>query len=252
MAKQTLLELVQDVLAAIDGDEVNAISDTVEATQVATLIRRCYFDIITEMELPVKGTLTTLTGLGDTDTPTHMLIPESLSRIDWIKYNVKLDSGDDDQYRDIVYKTPEEFVRLVSGRPSTDTTYYQLVEINPNVSVVIAKTEAPHYWTSFDDEYIVFDGYDSNVDSTLQSSKSIIYGFGEETFTLTDDFVPELPANLFPYLYATAEAKAFAFYKQQPNPKSEQQENRGRIRAQRNKWRQGRRNNKGPDYGKRR
>ena len=39
--KRTLLEMTQDILSAIDADEVNSIDDTVEATQVATIIKNC-------------------------------------------------------------------------------------------------------------------------------------------------------------------------------------------------------------------
>jgi hypothetical protein len=180
-----------------------------------------------------------------------MLIPEDMSTIEWIKYNVKLDDDDDDVYRDIRRLTPEEFVRHVNARPSTDTTNYQVVEHNGR-SLVIDKTEAPRYWTSFDDEYLVFDSYNSDIDSTLQSSKFIIHAASEPVFDVDDDdFIPDLPANLFPYLYSKVEANAFAKDKQQVNPKSEQTENRLRIRSQRNKHRQARLNNQGPDYGKR-
>ena len=40
MAKPTLLDLVQDILADADGDEVNNISDTIESD--GNLVRCCY------------------------------------------------------------------------------------------------------------------------------------------------------------------------------------------------------------------
>jgi hypothetical protein len=42
-AKMTLLEIVQDVLNDMDSDEVNSISDTVEATQIANICRSVYY-----------------------------------------------------------------------------------------------------------------------------------------------------------------------------------------------------------------
>ena len=42
MAKMTLLAMVQDILNDMDGDEVNSISDTVEAEQVAQIIKTTY------------------------------------------------------------------------------------------------------------------------------------------------------------------------------------------------------------------
>jgi hypothetical protein len=251
MAKRTLLDLVQGVLSVTDGDNVNSISDTVEATQIADLVRQCYFDIIDEMELPGTGTLGNLEGLGDTDLPTVMRLPENISLVEWMKYDVRLDNTDDKVYRDIKYKDPHDFVTYTNNRSSTDTTNYKVCIVENSSPIIVDKTTGPTYWTTFDDEYIVFDSFDSNVDSTLQSSKSIFYGYKRPTFTLEDEFIADLPENLFTYLYSMAEARAFAAFKQDLNPKSERQENRARIRVQRNKWRSGRFNNEGPDYGKR-
>lgn len=252
MAKRTVLDMVQGILSIIDGDSVNSISDTIEATQIADLIRQCYFNIVDEMELPHTGDVRSLEGLGDTDLPTLMRMPEDVSLIEWVKYDVRSTVGGDKEYADIEYKTPHDFVTFVNNRPSTDTTNYKVCTVGEdNVPIIVARLARPYYWTSFDDEYVVFDGFDSNVDSTLQTSKSLVYTLSRPPFTLTDSFVPDLPENLFTYLYSTAEAKAFATYKQALNPKSEQQEGRMRIRSQRNKWRQGRRNNEGPDFGKR-
>jgi hypothetical protein len=250
MPKQTLLDMTQDILSAIDGDEVNSISDTVEAMQVVAIIKRCYLDIVTEHELPCNEGLTKLIGLGDVDKPNVMQIPESVSKVNWIQYDCREDVDGDKEYRDMKYLAPLDFMHLVNSRSSTDTDNNVVVEIETDVPLVIDKTKAPTYWTSFDDEYIVFDSYNSDVDSTLQQSKSIIHAGSEPTFTIDDDFIPDLPENLFSYLYNKAEANAFAKLKQETNIKTEQSENRHRIRAQRNKWRQGRAIIEGPDYGR--
>jgi len=38
MAKKTVLDMVQDILSDMESDEVNSISDTTEALQVAQII----------------------------------------------------------------------------------------------------------------------------------------------------------------------------------------------------------------------
>ena len=40
--KFTLLEMVQEILSDMDSDEVDSIEDTVEAEQVATIVRSTY------------------------------------------------------------------------------------------------------------------------------------------------------------------------------------------------------------------
>lgn len=46
--RKTLLEMVQDILSEMDSDEVNSINDTVEAEQVATIIKNCYLALCNE------------------------------------------------------------------------------------------------------------------------------------------------------------------------------------------------------------
>ena len=43
MAKLTLLDMTQNILSALDSDPVDSIDETVEAVQVAELIKEAYF-----------------------------------------------------------------------------------------------------------------------------------------------------------------------------------------------------------------
>lgn len=235
MPARNVLELVQDILTEMGSDEVNSISDTIEATSVANIMRQVYYEIVDEMSLPSTQTLQSLTGLGDTSRPNVMQIPDDASNIKFIKYDVRLNSTDNYNYRDIVYKCPDEFIRFVNGNPSTDTVNYQVVLWTPNVPLVIHKLKGPTYWTSFDDNYVVFDSYDSNVDSTLQSSKSIIISETRPDFFVEDTFIPALPENLENVLYIQTLNRCFADLKATLNAKGEREESRRRVRAMRNK-----------------
>ena len=251
MAKRTLLDMTQSILESMDSDSVNSISDTVEATQVANAIKRTYLELMTEMDLPFKNDLVNLEGLGDTTKPTHMRIPELCQQIFWIKYDTRNSVSGDKVYSDIRYLEPAAFVAHCNGRPSTDTTNYLVVQYNANSPLVIDKKNAPTYWTSFDDEYVVFDAYDSDVDSTLQSSKVLSHGAVSPNLTVANTTIPDLPENLFPLLYAQSEALCHALYRQTINPKAERSENRLRVRSMRNKWRESRMTDQGPNYGRR-
>jgi len=46
MAKLTLLEMTQDIMSDMDSDDVNSINDSVEALQVAQIIKTTYYNII--------------------------------------------------------------------------------------------------------------------------------------------------------------------------------------------------------------
>lgn len=250
MAQRTVLELVQGILNEMGSDKVNSISDTIESEDVASILRQVYSEIVDEYSLPSTQTLSALTGLGDTDLPNLMQIPDDEWNIKWIKYDCRLDVSGDKAYRDIQYMDPIDFVTLVNGQPSTDTTNYVVVQWDANVPLVINKVKAPTYWTSFDDNYIVFDSYDSNVDSTLQSSKSMYFAETRPQLSVEDDAIPDLPQNLENLLYITALNRCMSVKTRELNPKTNQEENRLRIRGQRNKWRQGRQTFEGPDYGR--
>src|SRR5690554_7382013 len=76
--KKTLLQLVQDILSASDGDEVNSIFDTVESTQVANIVRTTYEAMMTNRSWPHLEKLVTLTPSSDPSRPTHMYLPDNV------------------------------------------------------------------------------------------------------------------------------------------------------------------------------
>lgn len=246
MAKRTVLELVQDILREKGGDEVNSISDTIESSDVAGVLRQVFWEIVDEHSLPSTQELKALEGLGDTDLPNVMRIPEDDWNIKWIKYDNRIEVSGNHSYADISYMAPYDFVSMVANNPSTDTTNYQVVTIN-NIPLVINKTAGPQYWTSFDDEFIVFDSFNQDVDSTLQTSKVIVLVESRPNLILADDTVPDLPHNLENLLYIKTLNRV---NKDNINPKLEDREHKMTIRSQRNKWRQGKQTDTGPDYGR--
>lgn len=250
MADRTLLDIVQGILGEMVSDEVNSISDTLEATSIANVVRQVYLEMVDEFDLPAEKTLRALTGLGDVTKPTHMKLPQEVSLVEWIKYDVRIDPAANKAYRDITFKDPLDFVTMINLRPSTDTTNYQVVQWDANVPLIVGRRVGPTYWTSFDDNYIVFDSYNENVDSSLQSAKTICEVEVRPVFLLDDEFVPALPENLINVLYIQALARCMVDFKDRVNPKVEQKESRMRVRTMRNKWRQGRQQYLGPDYGR--
>src|SRR5258707_1978269 len=86
MAEQTLLTMVQNILSAMDADEVNSISDTTESRQVAQIIQNKYYDILSRGFLPEFDQLFQLRPSLDITRPTLMYIPDGVSKVSWIKY----------------------------------------------------------------------------------------------------------------------------------------------------------------------
>jgi len=137
---------------------------------------------------------------------------------------------------DVIYKTPEEFLAIVDVRHS-DAANVLVVSDAIGVSMNILTDVPPTYYTSFDDEYVVFDSYDSTVDVTLQSSKSQCHGKITPVFTIADSFIPDLPSQMFSYLLNEAKSTAFLILKQAPNQKAEQHSVSQRRRMSQDAWR---------------
>lgn len=218
MAKMTLLDMTQSILSAMSSDNVNSIDDTEESIMVALTIKNTYFTIINDRDWPFLKSLTTLTALGDTSNPTKMRIPEGLNKIEWIKYRKK----------DIDYLAPKDFKDMIDNRTE------QAGVINSNGYIVNAD---PTYWTSYDDDYIYFDGYDSDVESSLQQSNTAVYGLVVPSWTHTDSFIPTLPEKFFPTLLSEAKAQCFVDIKEQTNAREERKARRGIVRMQNESWR---------------
>ena len=234
MAKMTLLDLTQNILGAMESDKVNDISATEESLSVAEVIKETYYDLIASRDWPFLKTYVGLTALGDTDNPTKMQFPSTVNKVYWLKYNKK----------DVTYLTPKEFQDMLDLREEQDDV------IDADGYVLNAD---PLYWTSFDDDYVYFDGYDSDTDVTLQASKSTGYMLVIPSWTLDNEFVPTLPEKMFPLLLADAKSTCFLNFKQISNAKEERKSQRLRVRMQNEAWR----NDKGEsmynsdvDYGR--
>jgi hypothetical protein len=137
--KYTLLEMTQRILSSIDGDEVNSISDTVEAEQVAFIIQSVYYDIASSMELPEHETLFSLDASADYDKPVLMTLPTGVTDLQWLKYDKRDAELDQSEWRDIPFCTLEDFLTRMQGleeepthsKITPSTTYIGDFDIDP-------------------------------------------------------------------------------------------------------------------------
>ncbi len=232
----TLLQIVQDILSDMNSDEVNSIDDTIEAQQVAQIVKSTYFNIIDGRDWPHLYQFFRLDASGSASRPTHMSLPDNALSIEYIKYNTKTATDTKDKYTKIVYKTPEEFMDIVDARDSSASRITQVTD-PIGVYINIYNDTAPVYYTSFDNENIVMDAYNSGVDSTLQQAKTQCYGRIYPTWTATDSFTPDLPENSFSYLLNEAKSTCFLRIKEAPDQKAEQHSVTQRRRLSQEAWR---------------
>lgn len=243
MAKLTLLDMVQEILSDMDSDEVNSIDDTVESEQVATIVKSTYFAMMSNRNWPHLRRSIQLQASGDSSKPTHMKVQDEVKELCFINYN-KAKSGETKRrYSEITYLEPDQFIHK-TNQENSDSSEVEVIIDYGGIELLVRNDKAPTYYTSFDDENLVFDSYDSVVDSTLQQSKVQSQAYVIPSWTTSDSFIPDLPDEAFTALVEEAKSKAQFKLRSVVDEKSEQEA----ARQQRWLSRKARRVNNGIKY----
>lgn len=220
--KMTLLKMVQNILSDMDSEEVNSISDSNEAEQIAQVIETTYYNLIATRIIPEHSQVIKLTSFSSSARPTHFSFPTRVKNIEFLDYNVSKEVGGV-SYKRMKYLTPDEFFGLIDNRDSLASNVKQVADAISDSTLLIRNDVMPAYYTSFDDDTVVFDSYDKTVDSTLTSAKTRAYGIKYPTFdSFTDSFVPDIDETMFPFLLAEAKSTAMSLFKSGSDPKIEQ------------------------------
>lgn len=241
--RTTLLSMVQSILSDMDSEDVNSISDTVEAQQIASVIQDTYFNLISAREIPEHKQMLQLTSLSNSQKPTHFRYPNNTKEIEVLFYNTATSGS---TYTQVYFLEPIDFLNRVD---ETATNTLQVETVAGEVPVFVYTDRMPKYYTSFDDDNIIMDAYDSSIETTLQTSKSRAYGTLYPTFSITDDFEPDLDDTMLPYLLAEAKSTCFSLFKSGSDPKVEQAARRLKSYVQNDMYKT-RRENKRPKYGR--
>lgn len=223
----------------MDSDEVNSIGDTPESLQVANIVRSTWDDIVARLDLPEHYSLLPLTAI-DVDHPTVMTRPAAFNSILWIKYDRQTAADPVPLWTSIRFVPLDTFLQSSFALRSDDTTV-MTVDLNninePNDLTYFVKNDiSPQYYTTFDDRTLLFDAYDAAVDTSgLVGSKSLAYGIQQQTFSLTDAFLPFVDPDFQILLLNEAKSLAFLELKQMEHTKAERTAKREWIHAQHSK-----------------
>ena len=153
-------------------------------------------------------------------------VTDDVDNFEFIKYNINTVA--DPTYVDMCYLEPKEFLDHVL-QSSTDGTRITVKDIQTDLPYSIRSDQDPRYWTTFDNEHIVFDSINRALDDTMQESKVMSYAEVIPGFTMADAFIPVLEDKFFPLLLAEAKAAAFVNYKGVSNAKVETVARRQRV-----------------------
>lgn len=217
----------------MDSDEVNTIYGTVESTAVANIAKECYFDIVGDIGLREHRSLFQLTASGDNTKPVKMTLPTAAITIESLEYNVGTLLSPN--YSTLIYVDLETFLQRQNNLEDTGTDTMTL-SINGGSFVFKHYTDRwPSYYTTVDDQTLLFDAYDIDEETTLTASRTRAFGLLDQTFTMADSFVPVLDNRQFQLWLQATKAQSFVELKQSENPKAEKKERRNWILARKTK-----------------
>lgn len=231
----TLLQLIQRILSSIKGEEVNNYDDTAESLVVRDIVKECYYNIISNQDFPELKTLFELTASGDSAKPTLMTIPSDVIGLEWVKYN-KIASGETAaNFQYVHYKPLEAFLEDMHSLSTDDTdvgSFTVTTGTADSIEFYYRNDRAPAYYTSYNDSTLIFDSYDSTVDTTLTKAKSLGYGLKSTTWVDSNSFTLPIDQQQFNILLKEAKVLAWEELRQTPNQTAAMQARRAKIKAE--------------------
>lgn len=234
----SMLTVVQKTMEALNLDEVNSISDSPDAEQIAQIAQDSIYDLLNQSDWPFTIRLSQFESIADSNRPNYLRIPDEVTRIDYIKYDNtdpvnQVDGVDLVEIENIQWLPPQQFLNLVQTRNTQLNEITMITDFN-GVRMPIYNDRGPAHWTSFDDEYITFDGWNSTLESTLQGNKSQGHFKWIQDVIIADDFLLDAPSHFFSTWLADVKSTAFIYMKQEASPKDEQRARRGLSVLRRN------------------
>src|SRR5216684_912961 len=135
--KRTLLDMTQNILSALNSDEVNSISDTTESLQVAEILKTTFYNIMSRSSAPLQEELFQLDSSLDSTQPVLMYRPDHIAKMEWIKY--------------------------------FDTSAFTFTSNVNSFTLNYNNNKQPQFCTVIQNLYVIFDGYYKAKDSTLET-----------------------------------------------------------------------------------
>lgn len=204
----------------MDSDEVNSINDTFESSQVASIAKTVFRNMTSNRNWPHMKKAVQLVPFSDSNYPTHMKVDKSFTEIVFINYDVAKVNETRKYYKSMTWLEPDDFLRRVNMWDTSSDNVDVIVDPSGG-DVAVRNDRAPQYYTSFDDDVIVFDAYDKEVDDTLQSSKTQCVAYLLPNFSVIDDHKPDLPEEAMAAYIAEIKSQSFLKLKQQASEKDE-------------------------------
>lgn len=227
MAKKTLLKVLQLVSEAISGDEIDTIGETDEAFDIMNIIETTYDEILDRQEWEfLKDRTLRLKTRDVTDTKLFNLgIPSDVTALQVVKY--RADSG---KFPTMKYMEPISFLEMLDGRNPADSNVTAIAN-DDGVLLNIITDKPPTFYTSFDEENLSFDSFDSARGTGAIPGDSVIVANIKPVMDFTDPTAKfPIPERMHTLLINEAIATAAVRLRQTQDPRAERISSRQHIR----------------------
>ena len=240
---KTLLDVVQHLLSATSGETVNSIFDTVESEQMARIVQDCYETLLASMDFSDRFGLYELEASGTSTKPVLMSLPSSATTLEWLKYDCRTSSDTSSVMTDLKYVDLETFLSMMYSinTDEQDTESFSTTINNASVEVIYRTDRSPSIFTMYDNSKVLFDSVDTEVEVTLQKTKTLAYGRLDFSFSLTDTFVIPFDESATQLLIQDAKTQAYNELRQMENVISAKKTKELKVVIQKNKSMDGRR-----------
>ena len=146
-------------------------------------------------------------------------------------------------YKEVRILPLEDFVVLVNSMGPDiqgDTNSFQFATTENATGLPMSfnfyfkNDKQPEYCCVIGNQYLIFDSYDNTQDSTLQSEKTMAFGWVYPPLVMQDNVYPPIEDQTFPLFLADAKALAFFELKQMNHKRAEDEVGRQVVSLQ--KW----------------
>lgn len=216
--KLTYIDLLRQILAEIESDEVNSLLDTVESEQITLVIYRIYKSIAATHNLEHLKRF--VIPFPEPGTPTFFELPSEVNNISWIKHNNRVIGGPAN-YTTLYFRPSEVFMRVLAGRDSSAGNVTTVVK--DGIPYNIYTDRHPRYFTVLNKTKLLFDSYMSSLDvAGIDVNNLQIYGQLDPVIEIDDNYEFDMPSDIMTYFVNECISYAYTVIKQLPNPKIEQ------------------------------
>ena len=221
----------------MEEDVVTSYTDTVSSQAVAEIIKNTYDNIISGRDWPHLYKMFKLTSTG-TNTPTRMILPETIMSLEYVKYNKKRPGESRDRFTEIPFVEPQEFMRILDARDDSDDSIAIVNDPDSQVPLNVYTDRHPTMYTSFSEAALTFDGYYGDVENgaRLFTDNTQCYGKLYPNIVMSNSLYFPLPIEAYQMLLEEAKSTAFLTLKQMPNQKAEQHSVTQRRRMSQQAW----------------